>query len=178
MSHPLDGCRAKILRADKHLQELDAQREMWVAGVPYDLAEKSDTKPNAFYWQVMELDPPPLERLGLILGDYVHSLRSALDHLVWRLVETANRHQVPKNKWSEIYFPVVTTSLAEFWGKEPLRYLTVEQVTYIEGFQPYRAGNYPGPLRDLQFFWNADKHRIVIPVVISTHPRGANLRVE
>lgn len=37
------------------------------------------------------LHPPPL-RLGVIVGDLVHNVRSALDHLVWQLV-LANAQQ-------------------------------------------------------------------------------------
>ena len=170
MSHPLAGCRAKITRADKHLKELNAVGEAWGKNAEYGLTKKPGAKPGTTVWEVFEEPPIPPE-IGIILGDYVHCLRSALDHLVWRLVDLNGQH-VPINRRQDIYFPVVTTCLADLWEKPPLRWLTFEQVAFIEGFQPYKVGDAPTPFRDLQFFWNADKHRVVNPIEVRLSSQG------
>lgn len=170
MPHPLDGARAKILRAEEHLKQLDGERELWLDRGPYALLVKPDTKPDTYCFELVEIGDPPTI-LGVILGDYVHNLRSALDHLVWQFVHL-NGKSVPRHRRIEVYFPVIDTGLGDFWERPPLRWLTVEQVTFIEGFQPYRSRDAPNPLRDLQTFWNADKHRVINAVAIRLLPQG------
>ena len=72
-----------MVRAVEHLEELDREREIWIQRRPYALVEKSESKPESFYFEVLELTGPPA-RFGVLVGDYVHNLRSALDHLVWQ----------------------------------------------------------------------------------------------
>lgn len=172
--HPLDGARAKIARAEYHLTELNDELGLWINRSPYGLIKHRGDKPDAFYFELHRLGQPPIA-LGIIFGDYVHNLRSALDHLAWQFVRLNDRG-VPVHKRSEVYFPVAP-SLPEFWEKPPLRWLTVEQVTFIEGFQPYRSGNAPNPLRDLNDFWNTDKHRLINPVATRIAKEGPAFRI-
>jgi hypothetical protein len=160
----------KVMRAETHLHELNRKRVEWINGHPYTFVVKPDTKPDTYFFELVETSAPPTH-LGVILGDYVHNLRSALDHLVWQLVETVNGVEVPRNRRAEVFFPLAPTR-REFWDKPPLSYLTVEQVAFIEGFQPYRKGDAPNRLRNLHDFWNADKHRVINPVVVRVAEQG------
>jgi hypothetical protein len=175
VAHPLDGARAKIARAEYHLEELHSETGFWINGSPYALMEKRDTKPDTYCFELIEMHDPPMA-LGLIFGDYVHNLRSALDHLVWQFV-LLNGRTVPRHRWNEVYFPVVDTRVGEFWEKPPLRWLTAEQVMFIEGFQPYRSGDAPNPLSDLNYLWNADKHRLINPVATRIAKEGPTFRI-
>ena len=89
----LEGCREKQRRGMKHLHDLDCAIAEWVgeSGVepkPYRIS--SEFGPNSreyvFTGQLLK----PLDDLllwGVMLGDALHNFRSALDHLIWQLVE-------------------------------------------------------------------------------------------
>jgi hypothetical protein len=172
VAHPLDGPRAKIRRAEKHLQEFEAERQTWIKSSPYAIlpypnADKTkwtvrshridtEVKAEQFVW-------------GLIIGDYVHALRSALDQLAWALVTVANNHAPPKEDERRIAFPIITTHPKEFWGNVTVGHLKLEQALMIEGFQPYRAIGLEKttPLADLNTLWNADKHKVITPTKVT-----------
>lgn len=172
MSHPLDGPRAKIRRAETHLDALEVERQAWIDSNPYYVLTNRQPNSDTFTFLLHRFDDAfkvESDLFGLIVGDYVHNLRSALDHLVWQLVTVANKRK-PKNR-GEVYFPV-GTSFQHFIGQPPLSHLTWEQVSVIEGFQSYRTGDGPAPLRDLHALWNTDKHRLVTPILVRIAEEG------
>jgi hypothetical protein len=79
MRHPLDGCAAKLTRAEEHAHSLRAAIEQ-VATIPAVVDVDPDTR-GFRYTQLAPLTVPIM--LPIILGDAIHNLRSALDHLVW-----------------------------------------------------------------------------------------------
>jgi hypothetical protein len=133
---PLLGCRLKLQQAWRHRQTLgEAIRTEWRAD-----------------------DPPPL-RFGVILGDWLHNLRCALDHVIWQLVLLNGKKPTRSNA-----FPIRDTKTG-FDNTVPreLRGLTASQRRLVEEFQPYRLAGDPkqhslAVLRDLS---NIDKHRFV-----------------
>ena len=115
MSIALEGCWAKIQRADMHLEFLHQRAKSFV---DYERPEKVQTQPDLktgeipVYGQVV--GKPPVHEWGAIIGDVVHNLRSALDHLVWQLT-LAEGHTPPPNpipkrglgsEWRDISFPI------------------------------------------------------------------------
>src|SRR5688572_13514485 len=118
MTHQPDfsGCWAKISRANVHLEFLNEQ----VKSFALDMSSyKVETKDD---WQTADVfidgeAEPPVEAWGAIIGDVVHNLRSALDHLVWQLT-LGNGHvpptviplkrSDPDYKWRQISFPIYT----------------------------------------------------------------------
>ena len=109
------------------------------------------------------------EAFALIVGDYIHSLRSALDHLAWALVTVANKRTLSKEHERQIAFPVISTHPKDFWGTVTVGHLTLEQGLVLESFQPYRAIGMEKttPLADLNALWNLDKHRLLTPIKVS-----------
>jgi hypothetical protein len=86
MTHQPDfsGCWAKVSRANVHLDFLNERVKSFAENMS---SYKVETKDD---WQTTEVfidgEPePPVEEWGAIIGDVVHNLRSALDHLVWQL---------------------------------------------------------------------------------------------
>lgn len=172
MAHPLDGPRAKIGRAEKHLDEFDAEREKWVKSSPYAILPYSNTDKTEWTVRLHRMDTPvKAERdvWGLIIGDYVHALRSALDQLVWQLVTVANKRTLSKEDERRIAFPIVTTHPKAFWELTTVQHLRLEQALVIEDFQPYRAIGMEKttPLADLHALWNADKHKVITPIKVT-----------
>jgi hypothetical protein len=100
MDATLDGCRAKLDRAREHLNAFAEAYEQYFTPRPFAIRKRYDPRTRQFIFLSELVRPVPL-RLGVILGDLVHNLRSALDHLVWQAVirEGAmppdKRHQMP-----------------------------------------------------------------------------------
>jgi hypothetical protein len=162
MNHPLDGCRSKIWRAGDHLQALDLESRRYVEDYSYGLV--IDEEPEGGE-KVIRLrsnrrphnDPP--DRLGVIVGDVLHDLRSALDHLVWQLAIIGSG---PKERANQ--FPIFDTP-EKFKEKCP-RYLhgiAPEHRTRIEAYQPYMGGSEGFALHILATLNDVDKHRVVHP---------------
>jgi hypothetical protein len=103
---------------------------------------------------------PPDEVWGPIIGDAVHNLRSALDHLAWQLAVPSARATTPRR----IEFPIFLDDPAtdrEIRGAltKKLNCLRPESQAIIDGAQPYKTGDRHHPLWLLQTLWNTDKHR-------------------
>lgn len=94
--------RLKAERADKHINELLARTQALPAEW-FDLSVKRTlipphTQPTQFYLAYTPLKPVP-ELLALIIGDAIHNLRAALDHLATGICRTVDEGAKP-------YFPV------------------------------------------------------------------------
>src|SRR5438309_55151 len=80
--------RAKTERAEEHFRDLEVTVKGYLDSRPYAVVTYEDKQSGdkVFVLRVRE-DPNMMVRLGVIVGDVLHNLRSALDHLVWQLVE-------------------------------------------------------------------------------------------
>ena len=115
MSISLEGCWAKVQRADMHLDFLHQRVKSFVDdGGPYDLQTQPDSKTGEITIYGEVTGEPPTDEWGAIIGDVVHNLRSALDHLVWQLT-IADGHTPPPNpipkrglgsEWRDIGVPI------------------------------------------------------------------------
>lgn len=159
---PSDGIRAKLNRAEEHLNVLDGLIGSYFAEEPYRIAFEEWTEGDywnyAVYLHVAAF--PPDEIWGPIIGDAVHNLRSALDHLAWNLATDQARAETPRR----IEFPIILDDPdkdAEARGKlkRLLGCLRPETHAVIDGSQPYKTGDSHHPLWLLQALWNTDKHR-------------------
>lgn len=80
----LDDIRVKVDRAREHLGTLTADVDRFVSEKPYPLHVVTQYHGTARVRDVEWTRSPPL-RWSAIVGDCIHNLRSALDHLVWEL---------------------------------------------------------------------------------------------
>lgn len=163
MTDHLDGARAKIERAKKHFTDLAQEDRQFMALDPYGIDPHYDpqTRKLRFKHRVSHNPDPVL--WATLIGDAVHNLRSAFDHLAWQLV-IANGG---KPDW-HTEFPV-------YYG-DPMKYesstsgkvegMATGAVTLIEHLQPYRAGSQFD--RDPLYILNAldieDKHHFLLVV--------------
>ncbi len=152
----LDGARAKVARAKQHLKELETEISEG-AGKTYGIV--LDHHPETGK-QVIRAKAPRdlLLRWGIITGDIAHNCHSALDHVVWQLVE--RRHQ----KHGRQAFPIYS-EIREFAeaGLDQIAGIGKEATAIIERLQPYHGGD----KYNLETLWilrelsNRDKHRVV-----------------
>lgn len=156
MSHPLDGCWAKIDRANQHIKNLESEIAAFFDGHPYRVVGQFNNNMTEYIFTSFGPPPAPLN-FAVVTGEVIHQLRSSLDHLIWAL---AVKHVgTPPNP--RIQFPIY---------KDATKYVAVQGVStsaeaIIETVQPYRK---PEPAKDpliiLQDFNNSDKHRLLVVV--------------
>jgi hypothetical protein len=89
----LDGVREKLLRTDEHLLAIRQAAAEYIVteefGIQHQWEEHIPEKTgrSGLTWRA-NLKPPPPLRIAVLCGDFVHNLRSALDHLAralaWR----------------------------------------------------------------------------------------------
>jgi hypothetical protein len=108
MSHWL-----KLSRALDHVDALDRAIKGWLAGDSYRFVKEYDTETRrvAIVARISEPIPPAW---GPMIGDVVHNLRSALDHLAFALnakgyADANNGATLPEDGTEARYQPVVPT---------------------------------------------------------------------
>ncbi len=168
----------KLERAREHLATLDVSlNTIYSAAGPsrIPLIGGFDVDDQAWVVRVGDFRPPGVTVASTQIGDIVHNLRGALDHLVWDLaiLDGGAWPLDDDGREVETQFPIYGGSDGKrrFHSKTVqsvrLHSLTAEHRTAIEGFQPYTTGN--DTLTRLADMSNADKHRVIQPVFIITH---------
>lgn len=170
MSHPLVGAYLKVGRARQHLELLDRERQRFTETDPYRLEIEHDPQTGH---QIVRFrcDGPfrvPMQ-MSMIAGDAIHNLRSALDHVVYRLAlaggGTGERSQ----------FPIIEDA-KDYWRQEGrlLKGVVKGQRAIIEALQPYHVRGATEPLHEedpralnihlmvLGRLDNMDKHRLLL----------------
>lgn len=164
----LEGVDAKIRRARHHIDELNelVRTAIDSSGCDFVFDSELDAGQHVLrVYGVPEIDPD----WRLILGDCVHNLRSALDHLAWQLVEMDNQtptietqfpiHEAPLDKKGNLRLAEIKPSIQ----RKDIRDL-------VERVQPHRGidGRWVDPHES--FLWalkclsNIDKHRLLLVV--------------
>jgi hypothetical protein len=152
---PFTGAHSKLARARKHLDELRAAIAAFFAAQPYEVLHEEEISTGDLIYKLRICHEVPGD-WSLIVGDVLHNLRSALDHLAWRLVElnnnTPSRH---------IQF-VICANQAAFQRAAPnnLRGVSQTAMTFIENLHPYRGGD--DLLWQLNELNSIDKHRLLL----------------
>jgi hypothetical protein len=159
----------KVERAARHLIELRGQISR-IEAAPFEVRETRDENNGDRVWVIDSKDNAEhllgVSMYGVIAGDFVHNLRSALDHAVWQLADPPGIANA---------FPICLDERAtrgSFWGGKgnravgPYRLKNVPQpaADYIESVQPYHRFQTRDPLWQLNELWNEDKHRTLLVV--------------
>jgi len=167
-SPELAGVRAKLARAQDHFEDLHARIEASLAPKPDGeappLTTKVDPNSQSIIFGIPEAKPLDAV-LPLIIGDCLHNLRSALDHLVLQLALIKGTSI--SDAQDKTSFPVVL-DLKDFLSKTRRfsKLIKPEALTAIEEVQPYKTSNPP----NTSFLWLLseldiiDKHRLLVVV--------------
>jgi hypothetical protein len=162
----LSGVYLKLDRANTHIETLREMIRSFREGnpPPFGFRTEKTARPDKSVEYVLYAivrEAPPRE-LAPVIGDVIHNIRSALDHLVYELAPPKSR------KSRKTQFPIFSDE-REFKEKSPemLAGITGNERTLIERVQPYNAMNPPrhDPLAILNKLSNLDKHRLLVPVV-------------
>lgn len=174
----LDGCWAKIERAKEHRDALDEyiRKTFSVNDNCPAFGFKFDTKTGEDVLYISRLPRTSRieRRVGVLLGDTFHDLRSALDHLTWQLAHWNTNGQIRYPK--KVQFPISETPTQFAKAEtEALGEVHPNHRAIIDRFQAYRRLKSGGfrtirnhPLTLLKQFSDTDKHRILSTVVMPT----------
>jgi hypothetical protein len=144
----------KIDRANHHISDFDARRNIFLKHNPCKLRPQYD--PQTDYTEyivedVAEIDPV----MSLVIGDAIHNLRSALDHLAAALVRDNGNSPV------RTYFPICkSASLYIDDAPGQVKGMSVADENRIGGMKPYLGGD--------DRFWGlhrmdiTDKHDLIL----------------
>jgi len=157
---PFVGARLKIIWAYHHLKLLNTEVDLALKSQPNAVVGQIEPETGDKVYRAQMTSQPPRE-WGLILGDCVHNLRSALDHMVWDLVQL-NGQTPDSNTEFPIYWDRAKYSLKGEADRK-LRGVSTQAVDLIEQAQPYHAGQPQGhPLWILRELDVRDKHRSIL----------------
>jgi len=172
---PLAGVRKKVERAQHHLHGLDREvRDFFRDDDAYVITDEFDAERSSYVFHIHFHKRPPLD-WGVVVGEFVHDLRSALDHLAWQFIRL--KRKKPRGAPG---YPLLTKEPADFRATVrgsancpgPLYGAPDDAIAIVEATQPYHGGRC-GLLDVLNRLWNADKHRFLIPTFFTV--RGAAL---
>jgi hypothetical protein len=157
----------KIERANQHREELIANIKAFREREPYRIREQRKEWQGGLYRVVTAHQPEdPPDAIPLLLGDFVHNLRSALDYLVGAMR--------PDGPSRDSAFPICTRrGTANGFlnlSKKKLAGIPAPAKKRIKRMQPYDR-RYGRPrlervrweaLAFLETFWKVEKHRTIL----------------
>lgn len=155
MAASLESVNRKIARAREHLERVQVMAEAFRTVIPEFDRERP---PGSVMLMVSAKLPPAPPELGPLIGDCVHNLRCALDHLIWQLVIANRREPTRRNM-----FPVCENApqFQKQLERGRLDGVCPNAQKLVERFQPF-ADPANQPLFTLTELDNIDKHRFLL----------------
>jgi hypothetical protein len=167
-----DSWWLKVKRAQKHMVDINKAVRLYKSSEPYEFVPIRQPDYKGEVWRRIKITNQPDPILPFMLGDFVHNLRTALDHVVVACVP--KKHRSGMTEFPILYediwkvdehgqFVVKNDKLRnEFESKvrgiDPsARALIIQAQPYHYGADAFRNG--PGVISRLD---NLDKHRDII----------------
>jgi hypothetical protein len=163
MSH-----RARLAWASKHLDALNGAIDAFLDGKPYSSSTKYDQ--DALEWVVrvhVHKGLPP--EWSFMVGDIVHSMRSALDNLAYALVVAHNGPPSDAQAINIAFLACDTQAEFDQRCSRRLGLMSPPAQAAIRRLQPYHRAhpnNLCEPLSLLRDLSNVDKHRHVLVTAV------------
>jgi hypothetical protein len=167
---------AKFNRAHHHFQILKQSVGGFFDRHPYRMRPEPNDDLTEYRFYVDWTEDVPIDEWGLVFGDGVHCLRSALDHAVQGIaVQQSGQDPPPSHRTLE--FPI--TSDNDAWSKAKWHVQTLSEPARrrIRRLQPHddAVAFDMRPLGGLQEFDNTDKHRIIHVVTVMPRETGHHI---
>jgi hypothetical protein len=165
---------AKVKRSLHHLSELDGSIKGWLDGDAYRFVGEYNAETERF--AIVARIKGPIPDWGPLIGDVVHNLRSALDHLAFALnakgyADTHGGAALPDKAVSDSEFPIFghgnrqrTAEQLYEGARRKYEHMGSEAQRLLRNFQPYQRGaDYSrDPLWVLHELSRIDKHRELV----------------
>jgi len=181
MVHPLDGARERLKRTEENIRNLHTEITEFMKAAPvitFDCDVEREkpilTDEHREAWDKLKdfvIDKKVAPRLSVLVGEIIHHLRSAFDHVAWQLSDPVLQTNSPH----QIEFPIVRKppSLCGLAKKKMCSYCrkiegiaSPTALARIERLQPYHGADPDRhPLWLIHDMDRIDKHRELILVV-------------
>ena len=183
----LGSARAKLRWAREHRSDLEKHIDATFTNPENWAIMSADRDPDSGE-HIFHINDVPdysvfLEEISLCVGDVVHGLRGALDHLAWQV---ANSHgAMSATDARKIQFPIYADPTT-FWNNVGAVFYDPGDWAQFGAYQPFNgqngrpdsySGAYIHQLAHLQELSNADKHR-QLSIVLPTSSRFTTVPVE
>jgi len=155
----------KLDRAQVHLDVLKGEIEAFADSHPYTVAKRRERKKEI--WRLNFTSGLPTD-ISLVGADFVHNVRSALDHMTAALVPSARKDKTRfPILWAGVWEPYVEgedekTSEGRARWETIVKKMKPEAVAILKEVQPYAgyetADGHVHLLSSLNRLWNTDKH--------------------
>ncbi len=175
--HPkLEGAVLKLGRAHHYLVAVNKMLGEYQLQVLAAQKAQADAASRGVP-MILQNPTPPSKEWAVLVGEFVHNVRSGLDYVVYELIGHQASASVRRRFERDIQFPIYLTEKrwdahlrpTTYCGKtrkprnEWMLKLTEECRAYLSGLQPYQAGEQSAvnahPIAILQRLSNIDKHR-------------------
>ena len=163
MSHRFESALAKIGRARRHVDDLEAEISAFRENLPCEV-EMGTASAGQGPFSVRRVTAVP-DSISLILGDAAHNLRSALDHAAWSAVSA-------QFAGARTYFPVWNKDAApglDEWRHQvslQLKGASAEFIEAVAGLEAWESGC-DSLLWAIHELDRIDKHRLLLSVAIA-----------
>lgn len=181
-----EGIQAKLESARDKLEELRAEVRTF-AEAQRNKVQVIQIEEKSWSPRLTENFDTPLTKWSILTGEIVHHLRSALDHLVYRLVSENGGEPTTQNQFpivwdiDKICEEVVSSEKGLNYVRDKRKFADrallgvgereKSRILLSQGFNMYQGeyGAYdistnPFEFRQLNYLWNVDKHRHLISV--------------
>lgn len=161
-----EGPLLKIQRAKQHVADLDIHITEYLENDPFVLKVRQGLNPPQRLIYVEASHPMPTG-LSLIIGDAVHNLRTALDHLCFAMVGTKTKK--PRN----VGFPFAKgkQSLGGAIATRQMHLAPPRVQKELHALEPYPGGN--KYLQAVKALDERDKHHFILTVGVGIEMTGA-----
>ncbi len=153
---PYFSARLKLEWAKKHIGDLEQEILLFKGKEPYIVFPDDETETGDLVYRFQQLFPIP-ETISLLVGDGVHNLRSALDHVAYVVAE---KYGLAGN---EVYFPIASGRKGFEAKARSVCPAGSSEDALLQALMPYNGGN--------DYFWFLhrldihDKHKLLISAV-------------
>ena len=149
---PLEDAFLRVNRASQHLANLKRRVKMYVDAQQDAMVVRAE----GMTAQTTFPEEPPPRFLGILIGETIQGLRTALDYLVYGLAWFDSGPEVKR----KTQFPIEDRP-ESFKGRQNtfLKGVSAKHVAAIERLQPYNGGSWLADIRELS---NLDKHNILV----------------
>jgi hypothetical protein len=161
MVSSLSGVELKIERANQHIEDLERRINAFDATNPYELTFNDDPQDAERYQRSFKMlsSIPPC--ISLAIGDAIHNLRCALDHLVCAAVSMNGTVTTDTAFpiWRKTGAPTAQEYKSLVLGK--VKGAPQPFINILLGLQPYETGLHD-PLWAIDYLDITDKHKLLI----------------
>ena len=159
----LEDSWKKLSRAQTHADALQKEGSTFEKSDAVGIVGDTNGQAGDQVIRLSLKEEPPLDKWGLIIGDILHNLHSALECLAWQLAIVHYGREPTDSEAKNIYFPLVKNPEA-FRSHRIMPYITETHRKMLADVQPYQRGY--EILSTLVILSNHDKHRIINPTFL------------